>query len=574
MAQENSHSVSHGWNEKTATSGEKRPPPVGTSTALPVEADDSPEGGSIREDCYLGSTEQHPFSSPADAEHWRSVYESARYEGRHRYDPSCQWSSTEEKRLVRKLDLRIMVWVWIMFCSLDLIRRNINRAVSDNLLDDLHMSTNDYNTGQTIYLVSFLAAELPGGLLSKKIGPDVMTPISITLWGTLCCLQSLIKDRATYFVFRALIGFSQGGFIPDLVLYLSYCYKSTELPMRLSVFWTAIPVTQITGSLLAAGFLKMRGIRGWAGWQWLFLIEGLMSVVVGLVTFFMMPPSLTETHKILGGKASWLHGKTGWFTEREEKILVNRILRDDPSKGDMNNRQHVDLKGILTALTDVDLWPTYILGILAFIPFQPAANYMSLTLRNMGYTVFEANMLAIPGYFLFFVNILAVVWASEKYRELLIFASLSNVWVLPFLIGLVAIPHTARPWVRYALLTGVNGEPYSHAILVGMISRNANSVATRAVAAAVYNICYQIGSIVAVNIYRNSDKPYYYRGNRILVGLTSANIVLFVLAKLYYIKRNQQKEKKWRALSQSERDNYLTTTTDTGTKKLNIRFAR
>lgn len=87
-----------------------------------------------------------------------------------------------------------------------------------------------------------------------------------------------------------------------------------------------------------------------------------MSVAVGLATFFLMPASITETHKILHGKASWLHGKSGWFTEREEKILGNRILRDDPSKGDMNNRQHVDLKGIWSALKDINLWPLYIVS--------------------------------------------------------------------------------------------------------------------------------------------------------------------------------------------------------------------
>jgi hypothetical protein len=80
--------------------------------------------------------------------------------------------------------------------------------------------------------------------------------------------------------------------------------------------------------------------------------------------------------------------------------------------------------------------------------------------------------------------------------------------MLPFFIGLVAIRPNASPWVRYALITGVNGIPYSHSILVGMVSRNAKSVGTRAVSAAVYNISYQIGSIIAVNIYRNSDKPY------------------------------------------------------------------
>lgn len=97
--------------------------------------------------------------------------------------------------------------------------------------------------------------------------------------------------------------------------------------------------------------------------------------------------------------------------------------------------------------------------------------------------------------------------------------------MFPFFVGLVTIPVSASPWVRYALLTGVNGIPYSkflettlilvtqltliaHAILVGMISRNANSVATRAVSTALYNMSYQFGSIAAANIYRDNDKPY------------------------------------------------------------------
>ena len=88
-----------------------------------------------------------------------------------------------------------------------------------------------------------------------------------------------------------------------------------------------------------------------------------MSVIIGLLTFFMMPASITESHKILRGNATWLNGKTGWFNDREEGILVNRLLRDDPSKGDMNNRQHVDLRGIWKALKDFDLWPVYIVSI-------------------------------------------------------------------------------------------------------------------------------------------------------------------------------------------------------------------
>lgn len=110
-----------------------------------------------------------------------------------------------------------MVWVWIMFSSMDLIRRNINRAVSDNLLNDPSINTNDYNTGQIIFLVSFLAAELPGGLISKRIGPFRYTLAIIVLFGGLCMIQAGMKSRWSFWLLRALLGITQGGFIPEMV---------------------------------------------------------------------------------------------------------------------------------------------------------------------------------------------------------------------------------------------------------------------------------------------------------------------------------------------------------------------
>jgi hypothetical protein len=80
--------------------------------------------------------------------------------------------------------------------------------------------------------------------------------------------------------------------------------------------------------------------------------------------------------------------------------------------------------------------------------------------------------------------------------------------MLPFFIGLISISPEANPWVRYALLTGINSLPYAHSIMVGLVSRNSMAVGRRAVACAIYNMTYQIGSIAAVNIYRAGDAPF------------------------------------------------------------------
>jgi hypothetical protein len=107
-----------------------------------------------------------------------------------------------------------------------------------------------------------------------------------------------------------------------------------------------------------------------------------------------VPASICQTQ-------GWLRGKNGWFNEREETILVNRILRDDPSKGDMNNRQAITWDRLWKCLKDYDLWPLYLVGLTTYIPPSPPQNYLSFILRQMGFSTFQANLLTIPSQFMF-----------------------------------------------------------------------------------------------------------------------------------------------------------------------------
>lgn len=194
-----------------------------------------------------------------------------------------------------------------------------------------------------------MAAELPSQLISKKLGPDRWIPAQITLWSVVAAAQAGLNGRTSFYVTRALLGALEGGFIPDLILWLSYFYKSGELTLRLSWFWVSRYLTMVVTSVMAYGLLHMRGVHGMAGWQWLFLIEGLITLAIGIASFFLMPASATETK-------TWFRPK-GWFTEREVGIVVNRVLRDDPSKGDMNNRTGLSLRNLWDAVADYDLWP-------------------------------------------------------------------------------------------------------------------------------------------------------------------------------------------------------------------------
>lgn len=133
-----------------------------------------------------------------------------------------------------------MTWCWLMFMALDLNRRNINRAISDDMLPELGMTTNDFNTGQTIFLLSFLAAELPSGLLSKKLGPDRFIPFIITAWSIISAAQAGLKNKAGYYACRCLLGLLMGGFIPDTVSHPGEHQSAVLTVIRLCISLTGI----------------------------------------------------------------------------------------------------------------------------------------------------------------------------------------------------------------------------------------------------------------------------------------------------------------------------------------------
>lgn len=486
------------------------------------------------------------------------------YENLHRFDIDERWTYREEAAVRRKTDLTILVWILVMFFGLNLDRGNLGNAAADNLLNDLKITTNDYNNAQNMYRIGFLIAEIPSQMIGKRLGPDRWIPVQIIAWSLASGGQFFMQNRAGFFACRFFIGLFMGGFIPDAILYLSYFYTKSEMPFRLALFWFTDSMSGVIASFIAYGVLHMRGVDGREGWRWLFLIEALITIVIGFLSFLFLIPGPTQT------KTWW--NPNGFFTEREEKIIVNRVLRDDPSKGDMHNRQALSLRMLWQSLKDYDLWPIYIIGILFEIPTAPPKSYLTLSLRNLKFTTFQTTLLSIPVTVFAALNLLIVTWLTERYHQISIIGLLTQIWCLPLLIILFKCAGKLSNWGLYAVTFVLLGWPSPHAAQVGWCSRLSNSVRTRAVSAALYNITIQLSGIASSNIYRSDDSPLYHRGNKQLIAINVATIVVYALAKTYYEARNRWKKARWEKLSPEEKANYLETTTDLGNKRLDFQL--
>lgn len=202
--------------------------------------------------------------------------------------------------------------------------------------------------------------------------------------------------------------------------------------------------------------------------------EGLITLLMGLSAYILMPPGPCQT-------ANWSRGRSGWFSSRylstcfneaglllilgfsfcsEETIIVNRVIRDDPSKGTMHNREPITPKLLWKSLCDFDLWPLYIIGLTFETPMTTPKQYLTLTLRGLGFNTFVTNLLTIPSTIVSIFTMLAMTYLSEVTGQLTWVSIIGQLWTLPFVVYLYIVDvNTASKWAVWVVMTLLLGFP-------------------------------------------------------------------------------------------------------------------
>lgn len=170
-------------------------------------------------------------------------------------------------------------------------------------------------------------------------------------------------------------------------------------------------------------------------------------------------------------------------------------------------------------------------------------------------------------------QMLIFTWLSERINHRALLGLGVQAWLLPCVIALAVLPSGASRWSSFALVTVLLAYPTPHPMQVGWCSRNSNTVRTRTVSAALYNMLVQVNSIISANIYREDDRPEYRRGNRILVAVAAYNIFLYIAVWWYYRRKNARRGAVWEAKNADEKRSYVVNTKDEGSKRLDFKFA-
>lgn len=225
------------------------------------------------------------------------------------------------------------------------------------------------------------------------------------------------------------------------------------------------------------------------------------------------------------------------------------------------------------SLCDFDLWPLYLIALTFAIPIQPSELYFTLSLRSLGFGTYTSNLLTIPASVAATINMFICTFIFEKINQRWLYGVWSQIWAIPCLLALQILPWgEAYRWAWWTAIAVLIGYPYPHAMQVAWCSRISNSVRTRTISAAVYNMLVQAHGIISANVYRADDAPEYRRGNRALTFVAVMNIAIYIGVKIYYERRNRVRGRIWNAMSSEQQKTYLETTTDEGNKRLDFTF--
>ncbi|MFL9897062.1 MFS transporter [Paraburkholderia fungorum] len=258
-----------------------------------------------------------------------------------------------EDAVFRKISWRVMPLVLIAYVFAFLDRINIGYAQLQ-MKQDLAFSDAVYGLGAGIFFVTYLLFEVPSNLLLEKIGARLTFLRIMVLWGLTSAATAFVTAPWQFYAIRLLLGIFEAGFFPGIILYLTYWYPSQRRGRVTGLFLFGMPITGVLGGPLSGTIMSgMEGLGGMHGWQWLFLIEGLPTVLLGFVLYRMLPNG--------PARASWLNNA--------EKVLVQSVL-DADHRGEAKAGHHGRLAA---ALADPK---TYVL---AFVYFCCACAVYTLT---------------------------------------------------------------------------------------------------------------------------------------------------------------------------------------------------
>ncbi|OAA60590.1 Major facilitator superfamily domain, general substrate transporter [Niveomyces insectorum RCEF 264] len=440
----------------------------------------------------------------------------------------------KKKKLLLKMDLHIVPILMSLYIMSFIDRANIGNANIVGMSKDLGMTDTQYNTVLSIFFVTYIVFEMPSNYVLGKYfrrRPSWWLGIITLLWGAMMTVHGVVKNYGSLTAVRLLMGLFEAGLFPGAIAVMNNWYTKYELATRFSLFYVGSALSGAFSGLLAYGFEKIDGVGGLPGWSWIFICEGLITVLIGLLTPFLL--------------ADTAENATRWLSEEEQRYLSLRMTLQEGGAKIQKASTHFSWGLFLEILKD---WQFYVMVFNYWsntVPTYGMKFTMPAIMKNMGFTNANAQLMTVPPYIAGAISAFVFGRLSDKFKRRSYFIVIPQTLVL----------------IAYAILTPMSpkikdnlGVCYFGIVLANIglypinpgasswISNNLAGSAKRTLGIAYMTSLTNLGAIGGSFIFIASEAPGYPTGFGVSLTMAGLGIVASVLLDVIYGRINKKRD--------------------------------
>ncbi|KAK1229025.1 hypothetical protein PQX77_007926 [Marasmius sp. AFHP31] len=441
-----------------------------------------------------------------------------------------------EWKTIRRVDRRILPLLGLMYAVATLDGGNLGLARTAGMGADLGLDIGSrYSLISTSFFIPYVLLQLPSNLILRYVGPRVCLAFYVISWGAVQLGMGFVPSWGWLLVCRTLLGVFEAGFFSAITFIITTWYRRHEVQTRLAFFFLMTQGINAFGAILAYALSLLAGKRGLNGWQWIFIIEGAVTIAFGMIAYFFIPD---------------FPDRNNFLSAEETKFILARI---DADRGDALPDE-VTTDKVLRHLRDWVLWAFVVMFLAATTPAYAISFFSPVILSGMGWGVRDSLLLTAPPY-IFAVGPLLGSHIPTLIVELKVFVAFTFSWVsdrtqkraiflavqtLITLTGSAVTGFAVEPGVRYfGIFLMAAGSLGSVPSILAYSEQSANNVvghSKRSVSTAVISAARGVGGIMASTV--QQDYPRYVNGLWTVIGLQVALLVTLSITTFTFNRRN------------------------------------
>ncbi|KAH7145986.1 major facilitator superfamily transporter [Dactylonectria macrodidyma] len=394
------------------------------------------------------------------------------------------------KKLLRKIDWTLIPFLALLYLLSFLDRTNISNARLARIEADLGLAGLDYNVVLAVFFPFYIASEIPSNLAIKKFRPLVWILCIMIVWGIVCTLMGLITNYAGLLTYRMALSLAEGGLFPGINYYITLWYRRHECGFRIAIFFSTVTAAGAFGGLLARGIVEMDGVSGKPGWAWIFILEGLATLVITFAAFFVMN-DYPSTAKFLT------------IAEKEED-----------------------------AIKDWKIWVYIFITISIYTPLYSYSLFLPTIVRTLGYSNETAQLMTVPPYVVACVVCVAGGYVADRHGQ-------RRMYIISFgivsFVMLIATHNNTVKYVGYFLATA---------------SIFPNIPQGRGVSITMHISFGNLSRMIASFMFQSKHSPQFYPGHAAIIRFLTMSLIGSIFMMTYLRRENARRDREYKSPSE------------------------